>query len=104
MAHMDGLEKKMFTTSSCIANLEDVKSGSIESALMVKEEVFRSRSYISAWTDKHFSSASGISIDSGFFMTPHYLLNLIRWDMYSSRGKTELSAKDMTVLGVKQPD
>jgi len=45
-----------------------------------------------------------ISQQSGCFMTPQYLLNLIRWDMCSSRGKTELSAKDMKVLGVKQAD
>ena len=37
MAHIDALEKKILTTSSRIANLEDVKSGSIESALMIKE-------------------------------------------------------------------
>jgi len=71
---------------------------------MIKDEVFRSRSDISAWADKHFSSTAGISIESGCFMTPHYLLNLIRWDMCSSRGKTELSAKDMKVLGVKLAD
>jgi len=30
MARMDGLEKKIWTTTSRITNLEDVKSGSIE--------------------------------------------------------------------------
>jgi len=71
---------------------------------MIKEEVFRSRGDISAWADKHFSATTGISIESSCFMTPHYLLNLIRWDMCSSRGKTEFSAKDIKVLGVKQAD
>jgi len=72
--------------------------------LMIKEEVFRSRLDISAWADKHFSESAGISIESGCFMTPHYLVNLIRWDMCSSRGKTELTVKDMKALGVKQAD
>jgi len=104
MTHMDRLEKKMLTTTSHIANLEDVKSGSVESALMIKEEVFRSRLDISAWADKHFSESAGISIESGCFMTPYYLLNLIHWDMCSSSGKTELTVKDMKALGVKQAD
>ena len=73
-------------------------------SLCMTRMVFRSRGDISAWADKHFSATAGISIESGCFMTPHYLLNLIRWDMCSSRGKTELSAKDMKVLGVKQAD
>jgi uncharacterized membrane protein YgcG len=105
MNRMDGIESKLLNSLLRLSNLEESKSGSIESAIMVKNEVFRGRNDIGAWCDKYFPESKGMRVECGCFQTPHYILNLMYADMCSKRHPTiDLQVKDFKTLGVTRPD
>jgi hypothetical protein len=105
MNRMDGIENRLVNSLLRLSNLEESKAGSIESAIMVKNEVFRGRNDISAWCDKFFPEESDAKIECGCFPTPHYILNLMYADMCSKRHVAiELQMKDFKTFAVSRPD
>jgi hypothetical protein len=105
MNRMDGIESRLLNSLLRLSNLEESKSGSIESAIMVKNEVFRGRNDVGAWCDRYFPEEKGMRIECGCFPTPHYILNLMYADMCSKRHATiDLQVKDFKTLGVTRPD
>jgi hypothetical protein len=105
MNRMDGIENRLVHSLLRLSNLEETKSGAIESAIMVKQEVFRGRKDIIAWAEKHFPSDKDKSIEVGCFSTPHFILNMMYADMCSKRYATiDLQVKDLKQLEINRPD
>ena len=105
MNRMDGIENRLINSLMRLSNLEESKAGSIESAIMVKNEVFRGRRDIAAWTQKHFPVESDQNIEGACFTTPHFLLNMMYADMCSKRyASIDLQVKDFKNLGINRPD
>jgi hypothetical protein len=105
MNRMDGIESKLVQSLLRLSNLEESKSGSVESAIMIRNHVFRNRHDISAWCDKHFSAEKGKMVECSCFSTPHYILNLMYADMCSKRYPTiDLQIKDLKLIGILRPD
>ena len=105
MNRMDGLENRLINSLMRLSNLEESKAGSIESAIMVKNEVFHGRRDIAAWTQKHFPVESDRNIEGFCFTTPHFLLNMMYADMCSKRyASIDLQVKDFKNLGINRPD
>jgi hypothetical protein len=106
MTRMTSIESKVTGALVRLSNLEDTKTGTIESALMIKSFVFRNRSDVTAWCATQFPEDSvRKTVECGCFMTPHYLLNLVHADMCNKPYPTiELSVKDMKSLGVNRPN
>jgi hypothetical protein len=86
MVKFHELNSKITALNIRVSNLEDMKNGNIESALLVKGRVYRGRSDIRAELDKWFPEESGKRIDAGLFPTPHLILNLIHADICSKQG------------------
>ena len=106
MTRMGGIENRLVNALLRLSNLEETKSGTIEGAIMVKDEVFRGRDDLGAWCDKYFPEATARShVECGCFVTPHYLLNLVTADMCSKRSaQLDLTVKELKTLGVSRPD
>ena len=105
MNRMDGLESRLINSLLRLSNLEEAKAGSIESAIMVKNEVFRGRRDIAAWTQKNFPAELDKNIEGACFTTPHFLLNMMYADMCSKRyASIDLQVKDFKSLGINRPD
>ena len=105
MNRMDGLESRLINSLMRLSNLEESKSGTIESAIMVKNEVFRGRRDVGAWAQKHFPEEKSMNIECACFSTPHFLLNMMYADMCSKRYATiDLQVKDFKNLGINRPD
>ena len=105
MNRMDGLETRLVNSLLRLSNLEDAKSGSIESAIMVKNNVFRGRRDVGAWTDRHFPLEHSKNIECACFSTPHFILNMMYADMCSKRyASIDLQVKDFKNLGINRPD
>jgi hypothetical protein len=105
MVRMTGIERKLTGALLRLSGLEDAKSGAIESALMIKEFIFRNRSDVTAWCATQFPISMGTTVECGCFMTPHYLLNLVHADMCNkAHPTTEFSIKDLKTLDVNRPN
>ena len=105
MNRMDGIESRLINSLLRLSNLEESKAGSIESAIMVKNEVFRGRRDVLAWTQKHFPIELDKNIECACFSTPHFLLNMMYADMCSKRyASIDLQVKDFKNLGINRPD
>jgi hypothetical protein len=105
MNRMDGIESRLVNSLLRISNLEEAKSGSIESAILVRNEVFRGRRDVAAWCQKQFPLEKEKNIECACFSTPHYILNMMYADMCSKRyASIDLQAKDFKNLGVNRPD
>ena len=104
-ARMDNLEGDIINSMTRIANLEESKHSNVESAILIKDQIFRGRKDISAWLDKQFPEEENKSIEGGCFVTPHYILNLISADMCSSNfPKILLGDKELVRMNLKRPD
>ena len=98
------LEEKITASSIRIGNLEDSKNGNIDSAVMVKDRIYRGRSDIAAELDGWFTNLDK-QIDAGLFPTPHLILNLMHADMCSKNGpKIPLDQRDMIRHGIRRSD
>ena len=105
MNRMDRMEEMILNCLTRISNLEDAKNSNVESAILIKEQVFRGRSDICAWLDRHFPLESDKAIEGGCFPSPHYILNLVTADMCSRNyPKIPLEEKDLSRMGIKRPD
>ena len=105
MNRMNGIESRLVNSPLRVSNLEEAKSGSIESAILVGNEVFRGRRDIAAWCQKHFPLEKEKNIECAYFSTSHYILNMMYADMCSKcYASIDLQAKDFKNLGVNRPD
>ena len=99
MVRMTSIERQLTGTLLCLSGLEDAESGAIESALMVKDFIFRNRSDVTAWCAEQFPVSMRRTVECGCFMTPHYLLNLLHVDMCNKPYPTmEFTVKDLKTL------
>jgi hypothetical protein len=98
------LEEKVTASSIRIGNLEDAKNGNIDSAVMVKDRIYRGRNDIAAELDGWFTNLNK-HIDAGLFPTPHLILNLMHADMCSKTGpKIPLDQRDMIRHSIRRSD
>ena len=98
------MEETVTASRIRIGNLEDAKNGSIDSAVMVKDRIYRGRQDIQAELDGWFSGV-GKQIDAGLFSTPHLILNLMHADMCSKNGpRIPLDQRDMIRHGIERSD
>ena len=98
------LEETLAAAKVRIGNLEDAKNGSIDSAVMVKDRIYRGRQDIQAELDGWFTSRDK-QVDAGLFPTPHLILNLMHADMCSKNGpKIPLDQRDMIRHGIRRSD
>ena len=99
------VDSQITATNVRLSNLEDSKNGNIESAVMIKDRIYRGRADIIAQLDEWFPEAIGRKIDAGLFPTPHLILNLMHADMCSKRApKIPLDDKDLVRLGIRRSD
>jgi hypothetical protein len=99
---MDGIKNQLVHSLLRLSNLEESKSRAVESAIMVKQEVFRGRI---AWAEKYFPSDKEKMIECGCFSTSHFILNIMYPDMYSKQYATiDLQVKDLKHLEINRPD
>ena len=100
MARMDLIDNTIIKLATRVGALEEVREGKVEATVLVKDQIFRGRTDVSAWVDLHFPVNLGMSAEGGCFMTPHYLLNLVTADMAGrTYPKIPLDKKDF-----KRPD
>jgi hypothetical protein len=105
MVKINELDVKLTSTNVRVSNLEDSKNGSIDSAVMVKDRIYRGRADVAAELDRWFPEASGKKIDAGSFPTPHLILNLMLADMCSRQApKTPFDQKDLIRAGIRRSD
>jgi hypothetical protein len=105
MIKFNDLESKLIDTNVRVGNLEDAKSGNVESAILIKNKVYRGRADISAELAGWFPEASGKKIDAGLFPTPHLLLNLIHADICSKKApKAPMEQRDLLRSGIRRSD
>ena len=105
MVKIQSLDNRLTSTNVRLSNLEDAKSGNIDSALMVKNQVYRGRADVAAELDKWFPASSGKKIDAGLFPTPHLILNLMHADICSKKApKIPLDQKDLIKLEIRRSD
>jgi hypothetical protein len=86
MVRFQELDDKITSTTIRLGNLEDAKNGNIESAILIKNKIYRGRADIMAQLDDWFPVESEQKIDAGLFPTPYLILNLMHADMCSKRG------------------
>jgi hypothetical protein len=60
---MEGIEGQVTNALLRLSGLEDAKAGAIESALMVKDLIFRNRSDVTAWCSKQFPVSLGRTVE-----------------------------------------
>ena len=105
MVKFHELDAKMIAASVRLSNLEDAKNGNIDSAIMVKNHIYRGRADVSPELDKWFPSSMGKRIDAGLFPTPHLILNLMHADIRSKKApKIPLDQKDLIKLEIRRSD
>jgi hypothetical protein len=105
MVKFNELESKLINTNIRVSNLEDSKSGNVETAIMVKNKVYRGRGDIAAELATWFPAGTKNKIDAGLFPTPHLILNLTHADICSKRGpKISLDQRDLIKLGIRRSD
>ena len=105
MVKIQELDNRITATNVRVSNLEDSKSGNIDSAIMVKNQVYRGRADVAAELDRWFPSAEGKRIDAGLFPTPHLILNLMHADICSKKApKIPLDQKDLIKLEIRRSD
>ena len=105
MARMDEIDDNLVNCMTRLSNMEEVKNQNVESALLIKDQIFRGRTDIAAWLDKQFSADEGLSIEGGCFVTPHYILNLITADMCSINfPKVLIGDKELYRMNLKRAD
>ena len=105
MTRMDAIDDAIINCMTRVSNLEEIKNKNIESAILIKDQIFRGRNDITAWLDKQFPVDSGYGIEGGCFVTPHYILNLITADMCSiNYPKILLGDKELVRMSLKRPD
>ena len=105
MTRMDDLEAALLSNTARVSNLEQAKSGKIESALLMKNQIFRSRDDVAAWAELHFPTSLGKTIEGACFPSLHYIFNIVTADMCGkSSPKIALEDKDLNRLGVRKPD
>ena len=99
------VENMIMATNTRLANLEDSKNGNVESAIMIRNKIYRGRADIAAELDMWFLPNTGIKIDAGLFPTPHLILNLMHADICSKRApKIPLDQKDLIKLEIRRSD
>ena len=105
MAKFHEVDNQIIATNIRVSNLEDSKNGNIDSAVMVKDRIYRGRGDVAAELDRWFPSAAGRKIDAGLFPTPHLILNLIHADICSKKApKIPLDQKDLIKLEIRRSD
>ena len=105
MIRFHDLENKLGATNVRVSNLEDTKSGNIDSAIMVKDRIYRGRGDITAELDRWFPKAQSKRIDAGLFPTPNLILNLMHADICSKKApKIPLDQKDLIKLEIRRSD
>ena len=105
MVRFHDLENKLGATNVRVGNLEDAKSGNIDSAIMIKDRIYRGRGDINAELDHWFPVAQGKRIDAGLFPTPNLILNLMHADICSKKApKIPLDQKDLIKLEIRRSD
>jgi hypothetical protein len=105
MVKINDLDVRLTSTNVRVSNLEDSKNGNIDSAVMVKDRIYRGRADVAAELDRWFPEANGKKIDAGSFPTPHLILNLMLADMCSRQGpKTPFDQKDLIRAGIRRSD
>ena len=105
MVRFHDLESKLGATNVRVGNLEDAKSGNIDSAIMVKDRIYRGRGDITAELDHWFPVSQSKRIDAGLFPTPNLILNLMHADICSKKApKIPLDQKDLIKLEIRRSD
>jgi hypothetical protein len=105
MVKFNDLEAQLIDTNVRVGNLEDAKSGNVESAILIKNKVYRGRADIAAELAGWFPEASGKKVDAGLFPTPHLLLNLIHADICSKKApKAPMEQRDLLRSGIRRSD
>ena len=99
------MDTRLSTVTIRVSNLEESRSSSVDSTIMIRDRVYRNRKDVQADVRRWFSEECGNKIDASLFMTPHYMLNLIHADMCSKEGpKTPLDHKDLLKVQIRRAD
>ena len=77
MLQFDKVERSIANAVIRISNLEEVKSGIVESAILVRNKVFCGRPGIIAWIDESFPRITDTPVEAACFATPHLALNMV---------------------------
>ena len=105
MSRFDEVDNQLMATNIRLSNLEDSKNGNVDSAIMVKNKIYRGRADVAAELDMWFPSIAGRKIDAGLFPTPHLILNLMHADICSKKApKIPLDQKDLIKLEIRRSD
>ena len=105
MVRFHDIESRLTSTNVRVGNLEDSKNGNIESAIMMKDRVYRGRADVRAELDRWFPESDGKRIDAGLFPTPHLILNLIHADICSKQGpKIPIDQNHLIKLQIRRSD
>ena len=105
MAKFDEVEAQLTAANIRLSNMEDSKNGNVDSAIMVKNKIYRGRADVAAELDIWFPINAGRKIDAGLFPTPHLILNLMHADMCSKKApKIPLDQKDLIKLEIRRSD
>ena len=64
---MDDLEAALLSNTARVSNLEQAKSGKIESALLMKNQIVQSHDDVAAWAELHFPTSFGKNIEGAGF-------------------------------------
>jgi hypothetical protein len=101
----DEIEMKVTNLAIRVANLEEVKSGTLESAILLKNRVFRGRADVIAWIDEKFPLLNDTVVEAACFSTPHLIFNLVSSDMCGlAYPKLDLKESDLAKFNVKRSD
>ena len=105
MIKFNELEMNITNLKIRVANLEELKSGAVESAILLKGRVFRGRSDVLAWIEEKFPLISDTVVEAGCFATPTMIFNLTTADMCGlAYPKLDLKEPDLAKLKVKRSD
>jgi hypothetical protein len=88
-----------------VANLEEIKSGTLESAILLKNWVFRGRADIIAWIDDKFPLIDDTVVEAACFSIPHLIFNLVSFNMCGlAYPKLDLKESNLAKFKVKPSD